>query len=59
MSYKKAFNYGRWKHTVDNDEPVLACPDCGCRVFQKDYEKAIGLKGMRYCPYCGPSPGSP
>lgn len=49
----KDFYYGRWKTDIDNDTPLLRCPDCGGRVFKKEYEFAIGLKGMRFCPYCG------
>ena len=49
----KDFKYGKWKKAVDNDIKMLRCPDCECQVIRKDYERAIGTKGIRFCPYCG------
>ena len=49
----KEFKYGKWKKALDNDIEMLRCPDCECQVIRKHYERAIGEKGIRFCPYCG------
>lgn len=49
----RTYNFGIWKHVVDNDADMLECPSCGCRVRWEPYEAAIGSKGLRFCPYCG------
>lgn len=47
------YNFGQWKHVIDNDSDMLECPSCGCRIRWEPYELAIGTKGLRFCPYCG------
>lgn len=42
-----------WKITIDNDEPMLTCPDCECRMIKRWYDLAVGSRGYTYCPYCG------
>lgn len=48
----KEFRYGKWKKTIDDGNKMLRCPVCKSQVNRDDYEKAIGLNGIRYCPYC-------
>lgn len=43
----------KWKITIDNDEPMLTCPECECRMIARWYTLAVGYRGYRYCPYCG------
>lgn len=49
----KDFRYGRWEKVVDTEVRMLRCPACKSQVNRDDYESAIGLHGIRYCPYCG------
>ena len=49
----KTFLLGRRVIEHDNDEKMLACPECGNRVIWSSYSLAIGTKGIRHCPYCG------
>ena len=53
VSGYKTFHLGRWKTAIDNDETMLECPECESRIIWRDYERAIGTKGIRFCPYCG------
>ena len=55
---KLSFNYktyelGRWEHEVDNGADMLACPKCKCRAIMEPFLRAVGTKGLRFCPYCG------
>lgn len=49
----KTWNFGRWELGLDNDEEMLVCPDCKCRMIWRWYELAVGQKGLNFCPYCG------
>lgn len=49
QEYKK----GAWINTEDTGTDMLECPKCECRVITSSYLRAVGTKGMRFCPYCG------
>lgn len=44
---------GHWINTEDNDHPMYECSECGCRMFKKEYDIAVGTRGYNFCPYCG------
>ena len=43
----------KWIKESDNGTLMLRCSNCDCRVMLEHYERAVGLKGYDYCPYCG------
>lgn len=49
----KTFELGDWIKTVDNGADFLKCPDCGCGIIFEWYARAVGTKGLTFCPYCG------
>ena len=49
----RVYDTGKWNIAVDNDEKMLECPECHCRAILRDYLRAIGTRGLNYCPYCG------
>ena len=49
----RAYDFGKWILTVDNDADMLRCPKCKCGIILKPYCDAIGTAGTAFCPYCG------
>ena len=45
----------RWAVDIDNETQMLRCDACGGRVIRQWYDRAVGDKGFRHCPYCGRS----
>ena len=43
---------GSWISRIDNDEWMLECSVCGCRVQEEKYRTAVGQNATK-CPYCG------
>lgn len=43
----------KWIKRIDEDNDMLECPKCGCRVGAKAYSYAVGNNGYSFCPYCG------
>lgn len=50
---QKAIDRTRWKITIDNDEDMYTCPKCESRMVAESYDRAVGLEGYNFCPYCG------
>lgn len=44
---------GEWRIVKDNDEPMIECSICECRMIKASYDNAVGNRGYHYCPYCG------
>ena len=48
------FGYeAEWVITIDNEEKMITCSGCECRMIKKNYDLAVGNRGYRFCPYCG------
>lgn len=48
------FGYeAEWVITIDNEEKMITCSSCECRMIKKNYDLAVGNRGYRFCPYCG------
>lgn len=44
---------GKWIKEQDNGSDMLKCSSCEARVILEWYQRAVGLNGYDYCPYCG------
>ena len=44
---------GKWNIRKDNSLKMYECSGCKCRMYKDYYDRAVGLKGFRFCPYCG------
>ena len=49
----KSYETWKWNLRYDTGGRFLECPKCKSRVKLDQYIKAVGTKGMSFCPYCG------
>lgn len=49
----KDFDKYKWKFTIENCEQMYTCPICECRMTKRFFDRAVGTRGLNFCPYCG------